>query len=225
MLCDAQWGRLVLSDTEFCRLNEAPTILTIGHSSHSWERFSNLLRGAAVTALADVRSAPYSRRMPHFARDELRLLLRNEGISYKYFGRELGGRPADPSCYVNGVADYERMARSPNFQSGLRSVIDATARYRIALMCSEHDPLDCHRCLLVGRALSEIGVNVGHILDTGEVVAHGEVEKKLLAMSNRDTTDLFLPPAEQLAAAYRDHGLKVAYAEPPLEIGSSESAA
>src|SRR5690348_1420224 len=138
--------------------------------------------------------------MPHFNRDELRLLLRDEDISYKYFGRELGGRPADPSCYVNGVADYECMARSPNFQLGLRSVIKAMARHRIALMCSEHDPLDCHRCLLVSRALSEMGVNVGHILNTGEVVAHGEIEKKLLAMSNRDTTDFFVPPAEQLAA-------------------------
>jgi uncharacterized protein (DUF488 family) len=163
--------------------------------------------------------------MPHFNRDELRHLLRDEGVSYKYFGRELGGRPADPSCYVNGVADYERMARSPNFQSGLRAVIEATARHCIALMCSEHDPLDCHRCLLVGRALSEIDVNVGHILNTGEIASHGEIEKKLLAMSNRDTTDFFVPPAEQLAAAYRDRGLKVAYAEPLLDIGSSDSAA
>jgi uncharacterized protein (DUF488 family) len=206
-------------------LGDVPTILTIGHSSHSWERFASLLRGAAVTAVADVRSAPYSRRMPHFNRDELRLLLRDEGISYRYFGRELGGRPADAACYVNGVADYERMAQSPSFRSGLQSVIEATARHRIALMCSEHDPLDCHRCLLVGRALSETGVNVGHILNTGEVVAQGEIEKKLLAMSNRDNTDFFVPPAEQLAAAYRDRSLKVAYAEPPLNIGSSDSAA
>ena len=90
-------------------------ILTIGHSNHSSERFIALLRGADVTAVADVRSAPYSRHAPQFNRDWLRDDLDRAGIAYVFLGRELGGRPAEREFYADGVADYERMAQAPAF--------------------------------------------------------------------------------------------------------------
>jgi uncharacterized protein (DUF488 family) len=189
-------------------------VFTIGHSTHSWERFAALLRSANVTAVADVRTSPYSRHFPHFNRDDLREELRLDGISYVFLGRELGGRPSESRFYCEGTADYEKMAQAPEFSKGLGRVIEGAKKYRIALMCSERDPLDCHRCLLVSRALAQRGVRVNHILDDGRIVSHNQIEESLLRLAGRDAADLFAPPSERLATAYRARARKVAFAEP-----------
>jgi uncharacterized protein (DUF488 family) len=93
-------------------------ILTIGHSRHSWERFAKLLAGAGVETLADVRSAPRSRFSPHFNKDALAAALMARNVAYIFLGRELGGRPQDPEMYSSGVADYEKIAASPDFGAG-----------------------------------------------------------------------------------------------------------
>src|SRR5215471_860814 len=151
-------------------------VFTIGHSTHLWERFIALLRSANITAIADVRTSPYSRHYPHFNRDDLREELRLDGISYVFLGKELGGRPSEHRFYCDGVADYEKMAQTAEFSKGLDRIIEGAKKYRIALMCSERDPLDCHRCLLVSRALEQRGVRVSHILDRGNIVSHAEIE-------------------------------------------------
>ena len=190
------------------------TILTIGHSTHPAERFLALLRGAGVTAVADVRSAPYSRHAPQFNNDALKGELRSAGIAYSFLGKELGGRPRDRQFFRDGVADYEKMAATEEFQRGLDRVVEGARKYRVALMCSEQDPLDCHRCLLVGRALSQRGVTVRHLLAGGEVLDHGQIEDRLLMISGRSADDLFASREERLAAAYRERARKVAFAEP-----------
>ena len=205
-------------------MSETTEVLTIGHSTHSWVRFVALLRDANVTAIADVRSSPYSRLFPHFNRDELRAELRTDGISYVFLGKELGGRPNERRFYCEGVADYEKMAQASEFNKGLDRVIDGAKKYRIALMCSERDPLDCHRCLLVSRALAQRGVRVAHILDNGRVVAHTEIEDRLLELAGRNADDLFAPRPERLAAAYRERARKVAFAEPTADPRSSMTA-
>jgi uncharacterized protein (DUF488 family) len=192
---------------------ENTEILTIGHSTHSWEHFIALLRVANVTAVADVRSSPYSRLFRHFNRDELREELRLDGISYVFLGKELGGRPSEHRFYRDGVADYEKMSQAPKFSEGLDRVIEGAKKYRIALMCSERDPLDCHRCLLVGRALAERGIRVTHILGDGGIASHSEIEDKLLKLSGRSNEDFFAPRSERLATAYRERARKVAFAE------------
>jgi uncharacterized protein (DUF488 family) len=195
------------------------SVLTIGHSTHRWERFATLLRGAAITAVADVRTSPYSRRCPHFNRDELRDHLRQDGVMYVFLGIELGGRPKEPELYSDGVVDYEKMAKTAAFGRGLSRVIEGAKNYRIALLCSERDPLNCHRCLLVARALAENGLRVSHILDGGDVVTQAEIENRLLEFYDRGAHDLFLPHADRLAAAYRARARKVAFAQrpPPTE--------
>jgi uncharacterized protein (DUF488 family) len=194
--------------------SDASEVLTIGHSAHSWERFVALLRSARVTAVADVRSSPYSRRNPQFNRGDLSEELRLNGFSYVFLGKELGGRPSEPRFYCNGVADYEKMAQTTEFSKGLDRVVEGTKSYRIALMCSERDPLDCHRCLLVGRALAQRGVRVGHILDVGKIVSHAEIEDWLLKLSGHSADDFFTPRSKLLATAYRERAQKVAFAEP-----------
>ena len=164
--------------------------------------------------IADVRTAPYSRRYPHFNRDRLREALLLDGISYVFLGKELGGRPRERALYCDGVADYEKMAQAAEFSRGLERVIEGAKKYRITLMCSERDPLDCHRCLLVSRALIQRGVQVNHILDDGNVVKHSEIEDRLLELSGRNADDLFAPRSERLAVAYRERARKAAFAEP-----------
>lgn len=203
---------------------ETTEVLTIGHSTLSYERFLLLLRRANVTAVADVRSAPYSRQCPQFGRDELSEELRLDGISYVFLGKELGGRPSQRKFYCEGIADYEKMAKAPEFSKGLDRVIEGAKKYRIALMCSERDPLDCHRCLLVGRALADRGVKVAHILHDESIVSHSQLEERLLELTGRNTKDLFAPRLEQLAAAYRDRAHKVAFVEPQVDPRSPMTA-
>jgi uncharacterized protein (DUF488 family) len=199
-------------------------VVTIGHSTHSWEYFAALLRSARVTAIADVRTAPYSRHTPQFNRAELREALRRVGISYVFLGKELGGRPTDRTFYCDGVADYEKMAKATGFSKGLGRIVEGAQKYRIALMCSEQNPLDCHRCLLVGRALVERGVRLSHILSNGEIVSHSTIEDKLLDISGRTDEDFFSSRAERLSAAYRDRGREVAFAEPDPDANDSIAA-
>jgi uncharacterized protein (DUF488 family) len=189
------------------------TVWTVGHSTHPYARFLELLRAASITAVADVRTAPFSRHFPQFNKDALQTELRMDGIAYSFLGKELGGRPTGSQYYCDGVADYERMARSPDFARGLQRVLDGARKYRIALMCSEHDPLDCHRCLLVGRALAARGAAVKHILADGAIADHREIEERLLKSEGRHGDDLFLSPEERLVEAYRKRARKVAYAE------------
>lgn len=199
-------------------------VLTIGHSTHTWDRFVALLHGAGITAIADVRSSPYSRHAPQFSRDSLVANLRDVGIAYVFLGKELGGRPASRTLFCGGVADYERMAATTEFAAGLDRVIEGGNRYRIALMCAERDPLDCHRCLLIGRRLRERGLEVGHILADGTIQPHQAIETRLLAVTRVSGDDMFAPPAERLSHAYRARSRKVAFAEREAETRETVAA-
>ena len=134
-----------------------------------------LTGGAGATAVADVRSAPVSRFSPHFNKAAFAAALAARGIDYIFLGRELGGRPEQKAMYTQGVADYEKMAVTPDFHAGIARMAEAAEQSRVAAMCSEADPLDCHRCLLVARALVGAGVEIAHILASGEVARHAAV--------------------------------------------------
>ena len=161
---------------------------TIGHSNHSFARFLELIQRAGVTLLADVRSRPVSRWVPHFNRQSLEATLPEHGIAYLFLGRELGGRPDDPSLLKHGRPDYNAMARTPEFEQALARMIDASSSEVVALMCAERDPLDCHRFLLIGRALAAQHVDVAHILAGGEIEPHADTERRAGA---RYPEDLF----------------------------------
>ena len=192
---------------------QAPAIFTIGHSNHPIGRFITLLADAGVTAVADVRSAPVSRFSPQFNRKDLSASLGEHGIAYTFLGDKLGGRPQQPEMFTGGVADYEKMAATESFRVGLNRLIDGARRYRTAAMCSEADPLHCHRCLLVARALTERSLPVAHILASGDTVTHAEIEARLLDLAHLSEAGLLLGSRdERLAEAYRARGRKIAYA-------------
>jgi uncharacterized protein (DUF488 family) len=183
--------------------------LTVGHSNLQAARFMDLLTSAGVTAVADVRSVPFSRWCPWFSGKALAERLAGERIAYLALGDALGGRPRHPALYRNGVADYEAMAARPEFAAGLARVLDASARQRVCFLCAEREPLDCHRCLLVGRALCERGMTLGHILPDGAIEPHSATEERLLALAGAEV-DLFRDRAERLAQAYRRRAQRVA---------------
>jgi uncharacterized protein (DUF488 family) len=173
-------------------------IKTIGHSNHAIERFVALLEAAGVEAVVDIRSIPYSRRFPQFARERLSRSLAGHGILYRYEGAALGGKPRTGE-------DYESLAVRPDFAEALSRLIAGAADTTLCLMCAEKDPLDCHRTVLVSRRLAERGVAIDHLLADGGLRAHEAIEQDLLAGSGQGVPDLFTTAedrAVQLARAY-----------------------
>jgi uncharacterized protein (DUF488 family) len=189
----------------------ASLLYTIGHSDHSLEAFLALLHRHGVAAIADVRSHPYSRRHPQFNREPFRAALREAGISYVFLGRECGARSADPACYDQGRVQYARLARTTLFQEGLARLRAGVERLSLALMCAEKDPLTCHRCLLVSRALVEQGIAVQHILADGGLEPHPLAMTRLRAQLGLGHPDLFCTEAELEALAYRQQEERIAY--------------
>ncbi len=176
-------------------------VLTVGHSNHPLETFVSLLRQHGVTTLADVRSAPYSRFNPQFNRKALDAALQAHDIAYLFLGQALGGRPEDRSCYENGRVRYDRLAQMPLYREGIDRVVETAEVERLALMCAEREPLDCHRTLLVGRSLAERGVAVAHILADGTLEAHHDAMDRLLDSAGLPAGDLLHSKEELIAQA------------------------
>lgn len=143
-----------------------PGLFTIGHSNHSIENFLSLLRQHHIRAVVDVRSAPYSRFSPHFCRDALRRYVRAEGIDYYWAGKELGGRDKVP---IGSAAFFGRMAQ----------IVEMATRMRIALMCSEGKPQECHRAMkLTAWIHQEVQGYARHILPDGTLLSSEVLEAK-----------------------------------------------
>ena len=189
-------------------------VFTIGHSNHSPAAFHSLLQEQGVAAVADVRSAPYSRYAPHFNHDVLKDALENQGISYLFLGGELGGRPADRSCYDDaGRVCYDRVAAADFFEDGLRRIIRNADDGRLALLCTEKEPLECHRTLLVAHALTARGLAVKHIHANGDLESQAAAMDRLLALFHLPPNgDLFRSREEIVADALTRQARRVAYA-------------
>lgn len=191
--------------------NSPPFVWTIGHSTHAPEAFLALLGGAGVTAVADVRSSPFSRIVPHFNREALGEMLAAHGIAYRFLGKFLGARPEGDDCWDGDRVSYAKLAATGPFGEGLRRVIEGARLHRLALMCAERDPLDCHRTILVARHLARSGVVIAHIHADGRIESHDEAEQRLLQDCAMTSHDLFLAPDEQIAAAYACREREIAF--------------
>jgi len=157
-------------------------LYTIGHSNHKIEDFIALLNHYEVTCIADVRSAPYSRYCPQFNKDTLAAALQAAGIAYMFLGRELGARPDDPCCYEGGCVNFQYLAKRKEFKRGLEHLLECASKHRIALMCAEKDPLQCHRTILIARAIKRHNLHIKHILADGSIEEHIEAERRLVGM-------------------------------------------
>jgi uncharacterized protein (DUF488 family) len=161
-----------------------PELFTIGHSSHSIDYVIGLLRAHSVSLVADVRSAPYSRYAPQFSKDALEKSLRDSAIDYVFLGNELGARRSEEGCYVDGQARYDRIAALPAFRRGLDAIRQETRARPVALMCSEADPIACHRTVLVARQLRRAApdLDIVHILPDGTTESQEQAGERLVAL-------------------------------------------
>jgi hypothetical protein len=171
----------------------AVPILTIGYGPRDVEGFLRTLNRHGVQYLIDVRSRPRSRFKPEFSQESLDLASRTAGIRYVFMGDTLGGRPSEPSCYTDGRVDYVKCREKPFFQAGLARLRSAwEQRLRVALMCSEAKPEECHRSKLIGTSLSDAGIEVLHIDEAGDLKTQDEVMQLLTG----GQTSLFGDPSE-----------------------------
>jgi len=205
-------------------------LFTIGHSNHTIEGFISLLQQHSITALADVRSHPYSRFLPHFNRAELKKALAKEKIHYVFLGQELGARPKNRECYVDGKAAYEKISATNTFHEGIQKVMKDLKKHKIALMCAEKDPLTCHRAILVCQHLRPFNLHINHILKNGDLESQSHIEERMLAKhgftefaeTKKEPVQLSLfeqelsnlPTREEcLEKAYKLQGDEIAYVE------------
>jgi uncharacterized protein (DUF488 family) len=143
-------------------------VLTIGHSTRSFDEFLLLLEAHGVERVVDVRTIPRSRHNLQFNRESLSRRLRAAGIGYLHLPK-LGGLRHAHKDSVNagwqdasfrGFADY---METPEFEQGLQRLLGLAKQKRIALLCAEAVPWRCHRSL-IADALTVRGVRVAHIL-------------------------------------------------------------
>jgi uncharacterized protein (DUF488 family) len=129
-----------------------------------------------------------------------------------FLGEELGARTKDPSCYdEEGRVSYAKLARTEPFRKGIERLLTGMQQHRIAIMCAEREPLECHRTILVSRELERAGVSVTHILQDGTLEPHGQLMGRLATELNLVGTDLFRSPDELIEDAYEKQGSRIAY--------------
>jgi uncharacterized protein (DUF488 family) len=158
-------------------------LYTIGHSKHPIEKFIQLLKEHQMEFLLDVRSTPYNRFNPQFNKNALQHALREQYIEYVYAGENLGGRPKDPSCYrhhaIPGNAgdylhevNYPEVMRRPWFITGIQQLLEIARQHITTIICSEENPVKCHRHHLIARYLMEAYpvVTILHIRADGSVI-------------------------------------------------------
>lgn len=187
-----------------------PAVYTVGYTGRSIEQFIALLQENSISAVADVRSTPRS-HASDFNQDSLRALLKPAGITYVFLGRELGARTPDQTCYIAGKVQYDLLAATKEFQSGLDRLEKGRFIHSIALMCAEKEPLECHRCILVGRHLAERGIQVRHILDHARVENHDSTMDRLVEMLRISAAQPSQPQKDKLLMAYRIQGDRIAF--------------
>ena len=167
-----------------------PELFTIGHSNHPIELFLDLLKRHRIEAIADVRSRPHSRFVPHFSKQRLARLLQQEGIGYLYLGADLGGKPVRGAA-PSAAPDYASRIAEPGFHAAIEQLLAAAREQRIALLCRERDPLDCHRLHLICRYLAPGRAAIGHILPDAEIEPQAATERRLLERSGASPLPLF----------------------------------
>lgn len=192
-------------------------IYTVGHSTHQLDYFLELLQEYSVNCIVDVRSVAASGYNPQYNKEPLSNFLKNNRITYLHFAEEFGARHNDPDLLdEDGKVDFEKVRKSWNFKKGVERLWQGiNKKFTIALMCSESDPLECHRFSMVSIALEKDGFEVKHILKDKTLKSNADLEKQLLKKYHKKIprTDIFenVTLNEQLKVAYRLRNKEIAY--------------
>ena len=199
-------------------MEDNPTIYTIGHSTHQIDYFLELLREYRINCLVDVRSVAASAYNPQYNQEPLKNILKKNNIYYLPFAEEFGARQTDPDLLdKEGKLDFEKVRKGRLFKSGLDRMWQGVDKgYVIAIMCSESEPLDCHRFSMVSVGLVKDGFEVKHILKDKTIKTNSELEDALIKKYEKKLPqkDLFNPDIsneEQLKEAYRLKNKEIGY--------------
>lgn len=167
------------------------TLYSIGHGNKKLEDFIKELKVFDIKYLLDVRSKPFSKWNPQFNQNQLKVRLEENGIKYVFAGDLLGGLPKDRSCYDhNGKVVYKRIKEKDFFKKGLDRLITANEKQiRLAIMCSESRPEECHRSKLIGQELFKRKISLNHIITGKHVKSQEHVMADLT--KGKGTVDLF----------------------------------
>jgi len=156
------------------------SLYSIGHGNKEIEAFIQELKTFHIEYLVDVRSKPYSKWNPQFNQPTLDLELKNHGITYIYLGEFMGGLPEDKTCYIDGKVVYDLIKEKNFFKEGLERLITANSRnIKLAIMCSETKPQECHRSKLIGQELLKKGISLNHIVSKNMVISQETVINEL----------------------------------------------
>jgi len=152
-------------------------LFTIGHSTRSLDDLIEVLQAHSIQTLADIRSFPMSRRLPHFNRESLENSLPEAGIQYVWM-KELGGRRKKSLEHSPNVAlrndsfrNYADYMLTPEFERAIADLIKIGGQSRTAYMCAERVYFRCHR-MLVSDWLVAHGHEVLHINDEKPAKPH-----------------------------------------------------
>ena len=195
------------------------TVYTIGYTGFSIESFVNELQNHGINVVIDVRSSPYSERYADYNKDKLELLLPSKKIYYRNYIKEFGARQDNKLFYSReGVLDFDVFSKSEQFLSGVEKIKNSIAKgYKIAFLCAENEPVQCHRTILVARHFHELGYNVVHLKPNNISISHCDIETQLLNMyfPNRYQIDMFSTniksDEEYLIEAYKAQNKKIGY--------------
>ncbi len=193
------------------------TVYTVGHSTHSIEKFVELLQNHKINCVIDVRSTPYSKYNPQYNKELLQKALVQKDVLYAHFGSEFGARYTSKMMLdAEGRVDFDKVRASDGFQQGIIRLEKSLSQgYRVTLMCSEKDPLACHRFSMISYELIRVGINVMHIMEDGNIIQNQDLEKRMLQKYEKHIPkdDLFIrvTPEEQLDVAYHLCGQEVAF--------------
>lgn len=176
-------------------------IWSVGTSTNTWPQFQRIIEQHKIGCIADVRSRPRS-RLAHFSAPILRVSLNRIGISYVFLGDLIGGIPE------TGPGRYAAMSETIQFRTGIARLLEIIPRTRLALCCAEHDPITCHRFLLIARHLSNSAVDVEHIHRDGSVESQFDAEERLMTRW-RLTNDLLSTRSDRLKEAYQRQELRL----------------
>ena len=172
------------------------SIGTIGHGTLAAEEFAEVVRGAGVEAVVDVRRYPGSRRHPHFARDAMAAWLPAHGVAYRWLAA-LGGRrrPSPESANAGwrnpqfrAYADY---MGTDEFAAGVSELMELAADHSVAVMCSESVWWRCHRRLLADHLVLIEGISVDHVFHDGRLTLHEPFDG-----ARREGSHLIYPAAD-----------------------------
>jgi|TARA_Y100000310_G_scaffold343990_1_gene454403 uncharacterized protein (DUF488 family) len=155
-------------------------IYTVGHSNHNIEKFIGLLKANGIESIIELRSVPKSKYSPHFNKPNLTYELSRNGIRYLDMGKYLGGRPDDKTVLnIENKIEEDLIEKKEWYLNSIMRLINLSKESKVAIMCSEENPNNCHRGYIITHTLLKKGEEVSHIRGSGKIQFAQRIPKQM----------------------------------------------